>query len=435
MDRRFEKYFLKKAALDRWPLRSDSLEAIERVVVIPALAESTSLFQTLEDLGKNSFDLLSTTLVICVINNRPPGHRVEEDYEDNQKTLREIAKSDLSPLRMGVIDASSPGLELGEKEGVGSARKIGMDWGAHQLLDQGLVNGPLISLDADCRVPSDFLHAIDSFFQEEKRWAVVVEYAHPIGDEVVVGCLRGILAYETHLRYHELGLLYAGSPYAHPTIGSTIICTPQAYVTCGGMRKKRAAEDFYFLQELAKTGSVDFLTDTVAMPAARASDRVPFGTGRSIGSFLESEEGHYQTYSPESYRILKEWLNAMAGGMDHTSDEWMNLAKNISSDLFTYLSERDFPSAWERIRGQTKSSDRRLREFHRWFDAFRTLKAIHYLRDKSLGTSALFPALSKLLGWMGIEAPFPMEEISPWDVEKQREILKFLRKTMREMRR
>jgi len=47
-------------------------------------------------------------------------------------------------------------------------------------------------------------------------------------------------------------LQQAGSPYAYHTIGSAFACRAEAYIAAGGMNRRHAAEDFYFLQQLAK---------------------------------------------------------------------------------------------------------------------------------------------------------------------------------------
>ena len=63
---------------------------------------------------------------------------------------------------------------------------------------------------------------------------------------------KAIICYEIFLRYYVLGLKFAKSDYAFHTIGSTMLCTPDAYVKVEGMNKRKAAEDFYFLEKLAK---------------------------------------------------------------------------------------------------------------------------------------------------------------------------------------
>jgi len=60
---------------------------IDQAVVIPALAEEWSLFDTLISLCANSPADLERTLVLCVVNNRKPGIARQEDIDQNRRTL------------------------------------------------------------------------------------------------------------------------------------------------------------------------------------------------------------------------------------------------------------------------------------------------------------------------------------------------------------
>ena len=49
---------------------------------------------------------------------------------------------------------------------------------------------------------------------------------------------------------------FAGYPWAMYTVGSAFAVTAEAYVKRGGMNRRQAGEDFYFLQNLAHIGTV-----------------------------------------------------------------------------------------------------------------------------------------------------------------------------------
>jgi len=99
-----------------------------------------------------------------------------------------------------------------------------------------------------------------------------------------------ICCYEIFLRYWVLGLKYAKSPWAFHSIGSTIVTSTDSYLKVRGMNKREAGEDFYFLNKLAKIGSIDYIRDTCVFPSARSSSRVPFGTGKRIERFLSGQK-------------------------------------------------------------------------------------------------------------------------------------------------
>ena len=112
---------------------------ITSAVVVPAIQEYDNIKTLIQSLIKNESIYFHNTLFIFVINNHPSSNsKVKEDNQRSLNLLKNIVtKSSLdtfiegvieSGLKIGYIDASSPGKELPEKEGgVGLARKIGLD--------------------------------------------------------------------------------------------------------------------------------------------------------------------------------------------------------------------------------------------------------------------------------------------------------------------
>ena len=420
-------YLTKRSVHEQYPLAKEHGTDLAAVIVIPVLAESNRLFHTLRDLAANPAHPLRHTLILCVVNNRSPEMAGAADCADNQNCLKLL--SDFAgqhpELRLNWINAASPGQELGPKEGVGLARKIGLDWGAKLLCDGGKVHSPLISLDADTRVPTTYLGAIYDHFQDASSWAAVVEYAHPTegdGDET-----RAILAYELFLRYQEMALYGAGSPYHYPAIGSTMICTPTAYAAAGGMNRRQAGEDFYFLQQLAKTGRVTRLRDTVIAPSSRGSHRVPFGTGRKVNAFSVDQDDAYLTYDPVSYDRLGRWIRTAEGGLDDSGKSLLAKAYVIEEALGEFLQQQKFVDAWDRIRSQGRAEKHRLRQFHEYFDGFRTLKLTHYLRDNTFPRVDLFEALATVAQRQQVALEDLVGPHTREDLDGQRAILRKLR--------
>lgn len=400
----FVRYLEKRADLERWPLVTNSFDGIDQVVVIPALAERDRLFHTLDSVAANPENDLARTLAVCVVNNRETADA--ETIENNQETLARLAsvvRDDSGSFRLGYVDAASPSSGFSEKGGVGLARKIGLDWGIELLRHSASPVRLLISLDADTTVEPSYLPAIRRHFESENAWAGVVDYAHPLegaGEE-----MAAIVCYELFLRYHVLGLEYAGSPYAFHTIGSTMVCRAEAYVAVSGMNRRQAGEDFYFLQELAKTGRVDRISGTTVYPSARRSDRVPFGTGARVGRFLDGERDEHLLYHPESYRILRDWLRSVTGQPERSGIELLESARDIAPELAAFLEALSFGEVWDRIRKNAANTEQTVRQFHRWFDGFRTIKLIHHLRDHGFPDQDMFPAIRTLFQAAGLPEP------------------------------
>ncbi|MFP6584892.1 MAG: hypothetical protein VCD00_20325 [Candidatus Hydrogenedentota bacterium] len=391
MSKRIDNYLSKRADLERHPIEGGATHSnIDRVIVIPALAERDSLPNMLDSLTKCNKDFLKTTLVLIVVNNRDAEHVSAEAIEENQQTLAWLRSDPYPTLNLLYIDASSPGNELGRKDGVGTARKIGMDH-ALNILNESTVTPLIICLDADTTVEPNYLDALDAFTNSKSPWAGVINYAHPIQGSPEEQA--AIVSYELFLRYTELGLRFASSPYAFHTIGSTIVCTPEAYAAVSGMNRKAAGEDFYFLQQLAKTGSITRITDTTVYPSPRVSWRVPFGTGKRVGRFLDGEDDEWKVYNPESYRILKEWLETVTNSLDKDGEFLTEQSRNIALELANFMENTSFKKSWRNLKQHASNEAQLLKQFHGYFDGFQTLKLLHHLRDSGFPDIDTFEAL------------------------------------------
>jgi len=435
---RARRFLGKRVGFRQNQMVSGSLAGIRQVVVIPALAEEDRLFSTLASLGRNDPQERAQTLVICVVNNRAEPHARPDQVADNQRTLGHLdalvagrpaatdPRVDSDALRLAYVDASSPGREIARKMGVGEARRIGLDHGLAVLTANSEDRGLLFCLDADSIVEDDYLREVRDHFDAAGPWSAVVGYAHSMPTDP--SRRAAIVRYEIFLRYHELGLRSAGSPYAYPTIGSTIVARCDAYVAGGGMNRRQAGEDFYFLQQLAKTGGVSRVDTTTVHPSARSSDRVPFGTGASISRHLSGEVDGSTTYHPGSYRILGDWLNLLRGGLGDRASDLLRGADDISPRLGEFLRLNHFEDIWPRLQRNAPHHKELNNQCHRWFDGFKTLKLIHYLRDHQLSLTPLSESAFEILERSGLSHAEVSREENTDDLEAQETLLSLLRR-------
>ena len=392
-------------AINKWELEWVEIPGIEQVVVVPAISEFQNIKNLLSSLIKNDVFFLKKSLVIFVINNSISSN--QEIKEDNKKSLSflieimnksgwdkfasEISKSG---IQIGVIDAASEGNEFEDKQaGVGLARKVGLDQ-ALKVFDYSIPGKKiLISLDADCTVKENYLREINNFFNERNDFVANIDFEHElIGEEK---SKLGILSYEIFLRHYVLGLLYAGSPYSFHTIGSILVCEQEAYLKAGGMNTRKAAEDFYFLQKLAKLYKIHRITSTKVKASARESWRVPFGTGKSMSDYFSNQK-EILLFSPDEFIILKKWLGLFNSELSLNINELLNESKKIHVELFNFLSSYGFSEAWKQILSNSKSEKQLNYQRKNWFDAFKTLKLIHHLRDTSFPMVDIKSGVEKL---------------------------------------
>jgi hypothetical protein len=398
---RVTKYLRSRGVNGPWRITGPETGNFIGAVVIPSLAESDSLFVTLLSLAQNPPELLSRFLVLVVVNNRTDSPR--EDKEDNVLTLRRLPENaaSLAPMSLAWVDAASKGSELPAKGGgVGLARKIGFDL-ALTVLNFEQRDPLLISLDADTLVRSDYLPSLVNHFREKPAGGAAIPFCHREG--ISPRHDRAIRRYELFLRCYVLGLSRADSPYAFHTVGSAMACTAEAYVKAGGMNGRVAGEDFYFLQQLQRTSGIAPVEGTVVYPSGRASHRVPFGTGRSVGRLLSDEEGAVLFYHPECFRILGKWLALVTEGAENTGAELQAGSIKISRDLHSYLCQVRFPDVWERLRSTCPNRSKLIAAFHGWFDGLKTMKLIHHLSAGAFPRSQPEQAVPMLFHWAGLE--------------------------------
>ena len=373
----FQKYILKNKSerqFENAPVRT-----FKNALVIPVCAESECLPLTLESLADNPGSVLCDTLVILVVNNPPPeSPGSSAKFAENRETLRLLRNSHFpfqKELNLSWIDASAPGFEINPKEGVGVARKIGMDKSL-EFLDFGGASPVIISLDADTLVEGNYLAAINGYFSANPdKVGATVNFEHQPGR--TAGEDAAVTSYELFMRYYVEGLRISQSPYAYHVLGSAMVFRAEDYVRAGGMRKRNGGEDFYFLQALRKTGAVGEITETTVHPSSRTSDRVPFGTGPRISQIVESGKG-LMFYNPEIFLILKKLFATVEIAIGSGRVSFEGLICGIDDSLTAFLIENKFFHEWGKILRNTPDKREKIRwAFHTWLDAFRTLKFVH----------------------------------------------------------
>jgi hypothetical protein len=385
-----------------WRMEGCTGSGFAGAVVIPSLAEATTIPATLSSLAANPPDFLRDFLVLVVVNHRPDAS--PDDKADNCTTLGLLAGGDQrwNGLNLAWVDAASAGLELPLKGGgVGLARRIGLDLALARL---DAMNGEalLVCLDADTLVRPDYLPALVKHFEQSVCGAAVIPFRHQRG--ATPESDRLITRYELFLRGYLLGLALAGSPYAFHSVGSAMACRATAYVKIGGMNSRAAGEDFYFLQQLARTVGVEQLAGTVVHPSPRASHRVPFGTGRSVSRMLVGGEGEQLFYHPACFRLLGAWLNLVADRPDADGGTLQEQAREISSCLGDFLELNRFGEIWDKLRRNNPGQASLLKAFHGWFDGLKTMKLIHHLSNGPFPRCEPDEALAELFAWRGLEA-------------------------------
>ena len=433
--------------------------AYDQVLVIPAFDEPVGCLDHVLP------STLQRTLVIVVVNaaedsDRAAIERTQRFWHSFQKgdSDRSIktASADSATLNryriiphnpdttVLVVDCCTEGHQLPCNQGVGLARKIGGDI-ALTYMAQSIVNSDWIHYtDADVVLPDDFFpmdlaaylqESASPQTQQDDISVVLYPFRHQPPH-------HHILLYELSLRYYVTELAAARSPYAFHTIGSLMCVNGLHYAKVRGFPKRKAAEDFYMLNKLAKTGAIVQIHEPIVQLDSRLSHRVPFGTGAMMTKLAQADE--FLFYHPAVFQHLREWMECIEA-------LWPPIYEEKDSSPCPSIKSRGWLQTWflespwqgacwldclvdmglEKTLKQAYRQNRDRQHFRfymwTWFDAFRTLKFVHYLRDKhypSLAVEEWVPLMNHEKSWVGDTSY--TKELTKIDIKQLEPINQFL---------
>ena len=352
----FERYAWKTPLIPHFNPPSD----LEMVVVIPAYKESQL------DLAVHS--LLACSEVACrvillIVINAPEQSSLD-DLNLNQRAYEEIKQiKGTDQITIQVVNIGLPQ----KKAGVGLARKIGLDE-AVRWFKKLNHSGILVCFDGDCRCSDTYLSAIYSAYKNQNLNAGILAYEHPLDLE------SGIIPYELGLRYYTDSLRYSGYPNVHQTLGSCITINSDHYCKHGGMNTKKAGEDFYFLNKIVRKPGFAEINEALVYPAARISDRVPFGTGRALIGYQVDKKNIISTYNPLIFEDIKIFMTSLPEIIQGQSP-------NFPTAIQKFLNAVDFYQKLDKLLKNCRNLTSFYKQFYDWFDYFMILKMIHFSRD------------------------------------------------------
>jgi hypothetical protein len=398
-EKSLNKYLSQYAEPETHTLESFPALKFQYGLVIPIYQEASTVFDRFTRFAESN----TGTLLILVINRPDTSDTVDISWgkpflntskkvlwhNDAQTITLQSLDNDSAVL---IIDRCIKGKTIPEKQGVGLARKIGADI-LCQLIQQHIVLSPWIAnTDADALLPGNYFSALNNI--KKNTAAIIYPFEHIYPDGTDHQQQQATQLYELSLHYYVAGLRWANSPYSYHTIGSTIAVHYQYYAKVRGFPKRAGAEDFYLLNKLTKTGVILSLDTPVIDLITRASDRVPFGTGPAVNSIMALDTAEdYSLYHPASFHYLKLFLCCLdsAAALDSLPDFNQLITKANTNPLInaqqltTIANKLNTQAALEHSFQQGKNHSVRIQHLHHWFDGFKTLKFIHYLRDDYLG--------------------------------------------------
>ncbi|MBT3252274.1 MAG: hypothetical protein HN729_05055 [Candidatus Marinimicrobia bacterium] len=365
-------YLRKRGIKGPWKIHSAPDKKFDYILIVPVISESKNIPNLLLSISNQVSVDLENIMVIIVINN---GENPDVNIYQDNCNLRFYLDKETFPFHLTYVDAFTPGYQLSEKLiGVGMARKIGTDLSLQMVSKNGL----LFHTDGDCYLSPNYFSNIIRDFHQHQWAASVVGFKHQKSS--IPRIENAIRNYENMLITTADKMRQAGSIYGYPAIGSAMICTPLAYVSVSGMPKRKATEDFYFLQEIAKYREVSWNDEILVHPSPRAEQRVHLGTGFRMSQVVNGFEIQTLEYSEIAFRILHDWIRLAADNYKTDIKDLILKCKIIHEDFPKFIISLQIEAVWDGINHSAPTSGHFALQFQRWFDG---LKSIHLLRNFS----------------------------------------------------
>jgi glycosyltransferase involved in cell wall biosynthesis len=399
----FANYYFNRFNSDKPLIKENPPKDLALICVIPVYNES-ALSGTLQSIIETNQPRQSAEIIAVVNQAENAPETVSRQNEETYREALEYKEKFNGKLQLHVLFYR----DFPKKHaGVGLARKKGMDEALHRFNALNKPEGIICCTDADCTLENNFFNALESHFANHPNTqGVSVHFEHRLNDkELSSEDRKRIISYELHLRYYNQALRYIKFPFAFQTIGSSFAVRAESYARQGGMNKKKAGEDFYFLQKIIESGGFYDLTNTGVYPSARSSDRVPFGTGAAVKKMQEDNSCAYSTYALESFFEIQKFL-----------DRRLELYKgeliitNFGECTAAFLEQEKFAKDLEQIKRISKTPKMFEKHFYSKFNAFKMVKYLNFAQRYFYPAQNTYSAAQRLFAHLQPDEDINTEE-------------------------
>lgn len=375
-------------------IESPITQEVRLIVMIPCLNEP-EIIRTLESLWACSPIKSACEVVVVVNESESSSGEIKAANEQTYRELHEWKKRNdrkgmiLYPIYARSVEARSAG--------AGMARKIGMDEIIRRFNDLNHPDGIIASLDADCLVSENYLQEIERTFASGKRcFAATLNFRHRLEEMADEKQRQGIRLYEDYLHYYKKALDFAGFPNSIYTIGSAFAVRADAYVKQGGMNRRQAGEDFYFLNKLTNLGRIVEINDAFVFPSARVSDRVLFGTGAAMNKWMNSDGDLTVTYNFQAFLDLKKLFDRVELLFRADETIYSAIKLSLSESIIDYFKIIGFDQKVVEINKYSSSLSAFKKRFFQFFDAFLIMRFLNISHQDYYQRQNLQEAISQL---------------------------------------
>ena len=361
-----------------FPLTDDIPVAVapDLFVVIPCYNEPDVLL-TLQSLTACAHEDFNTEILILINSWQNTSESIVLQNRNTRQEIQEFA-SQYNTDNFRIIPVLVENLP-DKLAGAGFPRKLGMDEALRRSVRGRSTGAILVSLDADCTVQPNYLSEIyRQFAVDSTLLSATIQFHHPTEKLANEDPLKQATEiYEKYLRDYRQLLASTGFPYPYFTIGSAFAVRDVAYVKAGGMGRQQAGEDFYFLHKIFPLGKSAFIDTTMVYPAARLSDRVPFGTGPALAKIMA--EGKKDFYSPEAFKLLKVLFEDLERFYRADTLAIEKIVEQYPNALQQFLATDRFLEKILEVNRYTASFPAFKKRFFDYFNAFKIVKYLNFV--------------------------------------------------------
>jgi hypothetical protein len=369
-----DNYFVRYKVLP--PFFNDRPDGATGMIVIIPCFDDGFVFNTLDSLEKT--DAIRSEIEVIV--NVNSGENTSVEIVKRNRLIFEKLKQEADSGRykkFRLLPLITENI-IRKKAGVGYARKVIMDEALRRFAAVEKPDGLIVSLDADTLVAPNYFSEIEkAALRETSAGSFTLQFRHQFEDpssppEVIHACML----YEIYLRYYRLALKTFDFPFAIHTIGSCFAVRADAYSKSGGMTSRQGGEDFYFLQKAIKMQPVYEIHEQIVFPSPRISNRVPFGTGPSVGSIIRNG-GQYRVYNFKLFGLLKAFYELFPEMLGK------DMQAAVPVEIMRHTGEAAFQRILAECRKYSSTPKAFLKRMYDSFDAFFIVKFLNTFGENS----------------------------------------------------
>lgn len=358
-------------------IEADPFAGTGIIVVIPAYGEG-DISSTIKSLSECKVPPCRCEVIVVV---NAPQNADKKSIEANRQTVLELkawSSSEDCFFRLFHIDL---GVSDIPRWGVGYARKAGMDEAVRRFDIIDLSQGVISSLDADCIVSENYFTGLyNQLYSDSKKCGCSITLINGRDDENLPSeLLTAAEKYELGCRYILFGMHYAGFPWCFNTVGSAMAVKADTYVKSGGMNRREAGEDFWFIRKLLPSGGFFNTAGIIINHSVRISDRVPFGTGVSVNRFNDSQEKANTLCHPSLFDDLKTIWNAPEVLFKCSREAVEGFYLNLPAMVKEFMSQEMYVSNVIEISANTSSPESFKKRYYVRFDQLFGQRYINFI--------------------------------------------------------